>query len=294
MLQCSAVGVDSLSHMTSRAHGPDGSLREGAPGPLAGKRVLVTRAAHQSDATCRLLRGRGAEPVAFPTIAIEAITEGDSNDDARAALEAHAYDLVVFTSDNGVRGFFDWLRARGLDASAFGHALVAAVGPATAAALEQRGVRVAITAEVHVAEGLADAILASGRSFARALLPGALVARNVLPATLRSVGMVVDVLPVYRTVIASRERAEELAAILPTIDVVMLTSGSSVERLVELLGADAPARLQHTALASIGPVTTETATALGLSVAVTAGTSTTSGLVAAMEAHFEGRRGARR
>ncbi len=252
--------------------------------PLFGKRVLVTRPAHQAAPTATSLRRRGAEPVRFPTIAIEAPPSAQAVRDAVAALAT--YDLVVFTSDNGVRWFFDALREAGLDGRAFGTAKLAAIGPATAAGLERHGLRADLVAEKFVAESLAEGILDAMSPSARVLLPRALVARELLPDTLRAAGMHVDVVPVYQTRTGSVARAAELRSLLPSIDVVMLTSSSTVQRLHELLGADAQALLANTALASIGPITTATANKLGHQVAVTASVSTVAGLTDALEAHF--------
>ncbi len=113
----------------------------------------------------------------------------------------------------------------------------------------------------------------------RVLLPRALVAREILPQTLREAGMQVDVVPVYRTVSASTERRRELIELLESVDLIMLTSSSTVENLCALLGDDAVSKLSRCKLASIGPITTQTAEALGLKVWVTAEISTSVGLV---------------
>jgi uroporphyrinogen III methyltransferase/synthase len=258
--------------------------------PLFGKRVLITRPAHQASSTARLLMRRGAEPVSFPTIAIEELPNPSLALRAVDDLAAGKYRLAVFTSDNGARCFFDFVRARGRDARIFGNCLLAAIGPATAAALTRSGLVPDIVAESYVAESLAEAILARVQP-GPVLLPRALVARETLPESLQGAGFTVDVVPVYRTVEASRARAGELSALLSSIDVVMLTSSSTVESLCSLLGSDAPRALSNAALASIGPITSKTAERLGLRVAVTASVSTTAGLVDAIESWITGRAG---
>ncbi len=248
--------------------------------PLFGKRVLVTRPVHQAGPTMRALRRHGAAPVSCPTIAI-----APPPDEARvrdAARRLADYDLVAFTSDNGVRWLWRALDALGLDARAFGNAKVAAIGPATAAGLRRRGIIPDVVAETFVAEHLAEAILEVAPASARVLLPRALVAREVLPDTLRAAGMRVDVVPVYQTISAG----PQLASVLPDIDVVLLTSSSTAKELCAALGDDAPAQLAHVTIASIGPITSDTARALGLEVAVTATVSTSGGLIDALEAHF--------
>jgi uroporphyrinogen III methyltransferase/synthase len=248
--------------------------------PLFGKRILVTRPAHQAAPTEAALRRRGAEPVLFPTIAIE--PPPDPEPLAAAVRELSRYDLVAFTSDNGVAWFFRELDRQGKDARALGRALLAAIGTATARGLAGRGLRADIVADTFIAESLAEAIAARLEPASRVLLPRALVAREALPDILRAAGHTVDVVPVYRTVGARGD----LAALLPSIDIVLLTSSSTATELCKLLGADAPSRLAHATIASIGPITSDTARALGLTVAVTATVSTSDGLIAALEEHF--------
>jgi len=254
-----------------------------ANGPLKGKRVLLTRAAHQVAPTVELLRERGAEPVAFPVIAMGPPPEPEQV--TRAARELSRYDLVAFTSKNGVDWFWRELERLGLDAGALGTAKVAAIGPATGASLTERGATVDIEAETYVAEHLAEAILdASLPAGARVLLLRALVAREALPDALRAAGMKVDIVPVYETVPGSVERRDELRQLIGSIDIVMLTSASTATKLCELLGDDAPSQLARCMIASIGPITSAAAIDLGLEVAVTATESTTAGLVEATEA----------
>ncbi len=260
------------------------------PRTLLGLRVLLTRPAHQARGTVALLQRRGAEAVSFPIIAIEPMLGEASVARAVEELAARCYDVAVFTSDNSVRCFLDAIGFANASVAVFDGVRVAAVGPATAAALHERGVVTDVVAETFIAESLAEAILALNPPPSRVLLPRALVAREILPVTLRRAGVTVDVVPVYRTVPASKERAAELACLLTSIDVVMLTSSSTVEHLCGLLGDDAARLLAGTVLASIGPITTGTAEKHGLSVAVTAEVSTTEGLADALERYVERRR----
>jgi uroporphyrinogen III methyltransferase/synthase len=252
--------------------------------PLFGKRVLVTRPAHQIAPTATMLRRRGAQPVAFPTIALE--PSPDPERVRRAVIELDDYDLVAFTSGNGVQYFWDAILAEGRDARAFGKARIAAIGPATARGLERHGLRADVVAETFVAEQLADAILGTLKPGARVLLPRAEVAREILPVMLQEAGMKVDVVPVYRTVTATPDEGKSLRDLLDQIDVITLTSSSTVDKLVELLGDEAIERLEGKVLASIGPITTATAEGHGLKVVVTATESTSPGLIEALEAYY--------
>jgi uroporphyrinogen III methyltransferase/synthase len=262
--------------------------------PLFGKRVLVTRPAHQAGATSELVRSRGAEPIELPAIAL--FPPPDPARVTAAVRELDRYDVVAFTSENGVDAFFRAIEAEGRDARALGKARVATIGPGTAASLRAHGVRADIVPEEFRGEALADAILAdaavaallaSGRR-ARVLVPRALVAREVLADRLRERGADVDVVPVYETRPASAERRAELVGRLEAraIDAVMLTSSSTADSVCDMLGARAAELLDGVVVASIGPITTATAEKRGLKVAVTATVSTTVGLLAAMERHF--------
>lgn len=252
--------------------------------PLFGRRVVVTRPAHQIAATADDLRRRGAEPLAHPTIALR--PPPDPPAVLRAIDRMDEVDLVVFTSPNGVDWFWRALDEAERDARAFRRAEVAAIGPATAAALRGRGVRADIVAPRFVAEELATAILdARGERRGRVLLPRALVAREVLPDTLREAGFEVEVVPVYETVPATG--TEALVATLDEgVDALLFTSSSTVDNLVARLGEEAKPRLEGITIASIGPITTATAEGHGLTVSVTADVSTGPGLVDALEAHY--------
>ena len=122
----------------------------------------------------------------------------------------------------------------------------------------------------------------------RALIPRALVAREVLPDVLRQARFLVDVVPAYETHKASSERRAELIDRLEnkTLDAVMLTSSSTADSLCDLLGDRARELLSGVLVASIGPITTATAEKRGLTVGVTAAESTTRGLIDAMEAFY--------
>ncbi len=262
--------------------------------PLFGVRILVPRTERQAQKTSRAIRERGGDARELPLLRIEPLPSTAALDDALNQLSA--YDLVVFTSDNAVQRFFQQLEAARLDARAFGSARIAAVGEATAQALAQRGLRADVQPAEARAEGLVSALLSDLSSRApatrtsRVLLPRAEVARDVLPAALRAAGIEVDVVALYRTVPTGSEHRERLVAWLERgeIDVVLLLSGSMVRSLVELLDGQVE-RLQGVTLASIGPVTTEEAHALGLQVQVQAEKATVPALLDAVEAHVRTR-----
>ncbi len=267
----------------------DSSARDAlAAGPLLGKRVLVLRAREQAAETARLLRERGAEPVELP--AIEIVDPPDPTRVETAMRDLGRYDLVAVTSANGAVRF---MRALERDASRLDGVRVAAIGQATAEALAAFDVRPDVIPGDFVGEALASAILfdppiaerlAHGAPV-RVLVARALVARDALPEALRARGVDVDDVPFYATRAVGGGPHDELARRLHegSIDVVLLTSGSTVDHLCDRVGKSAPDALARTFVASIGPVTTARALERGLRVDVTASTSTLSALISAVE-----------
>jgi uroporphyrinogen III methyltransferase/synthase len=264
--------------------------------PLEGKTVVVTRPREQASSLLEPLQHLGAEILLAPTIRI---VPRPFDDEARAAVAAlPEYGLVVFTSANGARVFFDHLAQAGASpGAALAGAVVAAVGPVTAAALEGRGVVCDVVPDDFVAEGLVAALDERGLapSGLRALIPAARDARAVLPDALRARGVLVDALTVYDTEPAAS--LDVAPARIEGADFITFTSSSTARQFVALLeGAKAAGddgrtlaeRLAAAALCSIGPVTSETLRELGLPVAVQALESTAAGLVAAIAASARG------
>ena len=258
--------------------------------PLFGKRVLVTRAREQAGSAAALLRDRGADPLVVPTIEIHPPSDPSAMIDAVSEM-GERYDWVVLTSANGVERLIAEVTRQGRDARAFGKARIAAIGPGTAAALERGGLRADLVAKEHRQEALAAELLAQldpSAGAPRVLLARAEVARDVLPDILRAAGCRVDVVSVYKTRSPPRALLEGLAALLDAgeIDVVTFTSSSTVEHLCDALEARAATLLARTCVASIGPITTETAKKRGIRVDVVAAEYTILGLVTSLEKHF--------
>jgi uroporphyrinogen III methyltransferase/synthase len=256
-----------------------------ADGSLAGRRVIVTRARAQAGELVRLLEERSAEVLVCPVIRFEDPDDWGPADAAIASIRD--YDWVVFTSRNGVDRFFARLASRGLDARALADACVAAVGPATASALERHGIATDLVPNERVAEGLLAALEARGpvRGLS-VLIPRAQEAREVLPDELAARGAKVDVAPVYRTVgegAAPEPVREALAG--GSADAILFTSASTVKRFAALF-APSPLKevLAGVMAASIGPVTSDAARELGLCVAVEPDEYTTPALVDALAA----------
>jgi len=253
--------------------------------PLFGRRLLVPRPEHQAAATAEAIRRRGAEPIVIASIEIAPPPDPEAL--RSAARGVQNYDFCLFTSANGVERFFAALTEVGRDARAFGSCKVGAIGPKTAQSLVPHGIVADLVAREFVGEALARDILEIG-SVRRVLIPRALVAREELPELLRAGGMTVDVVPAYETRPAGGPHRQRLVELLEQgeLDVVLFTSSSTVDSLIELLGPNAAGLLSRVTLAAIGPITCATAQRHGLEVAVAAETYTVEGLLDALEQHY--------
>jgi uroporphyrinogen III methyltransferase/synthase len=259
--------------------------------PLFGKRVLITRTRRQASNLARLLADEGAIPVELPSIEIEPIEDREAVEAAIERLRSGDYAWAGFTSANAVELFFEHLADRSLDARAFAGARIFAIGPATAAALVERGLRADVVPAEYVAEAVVEAMTPHVRSGDRVLLPRAESARAELVRGLEALGASVDEVPIYRAAVPSEASPEVLADLRAgKIDVATFTASSTVRNLVAMLG-DVSALTGETRplIACIGPITAETARELGLTVDVMASEYTVEGLVAALRDHFVGR-----
>ncbi len=240
-------------------------------GPLAGRTVAITRARAQASELAARLRELGARTVETPTIRIQPL--------AGPPPELSAYDLVCLTSPNGVVSLYDRIQLAGGDARAFAETTIAAIGPGTAAALAERGLRADIVAERFVAEGLVEAL--GQHPVRRALVARAAVARDVLPDALRARGAEVDVLPLYET--RAGDPAPDAVGRAQAADYLTFTSSSTVRFWLQAVGAPwTPS--PSTRIVSIGPVTSATLREAGVEPALEATRHDIEGLVATLVA----------
>ena len=246
---------------------------------------MVTRAREQAGDLVRALQQHGAEVITAPTIRIEPLA--DLAPLGAALADLSRYRWIVFTSRNTVDIVFDRLPSWGFEPRSLGRAAIAAIGPATAAALARRGVPPALVPERYVAEAVIVALARVDElAGARILLPRALEARDALPDGLRARGAVVDVIPVYRTVPVTGDGPALAGEILAgRCDVVTFTSSSTVRHFVDQVGRAAATSGRFVA-AVIGPVTAATARELGLRVEVEATEYTVPGLVDALARYY--------
>lgn len=228
--------------------------------PLFGRRVLVTRAAHQAGKLSDGLRALGAEPVEVPVLEIQPPASYEFLDIALRQLAK--YDWLILTSTNAVHALVERIAALGIVASPPG-AKVAAIGSATAQAAKDAGFTVDLTPESFVAESLVSKLKGQigGR---RVLLARAAVARDVIPDALREVGAIVDVVDAYQNVVPAGAPRQLRQAIAQGLDAATFTSSSSVSHLAEVArAAGIPFPLTGVPAVSIGPITSQTLRELG-------------------------------
>ena len=253
-------------------------------GPLAGKRVVVTRAREQASEFAEKLRTRGAEPVEFPLIRIVPPAEGYAALDD-ALIRAGTYDWVCFASAPAVHAFCDRLMHAGKDARALATARIAAVGPATSAALAARGLIADFQPQATTGAGL-GAELPGEVGENNILVPRAKEGDEGLIEALTARGAVVDAATAYENVLDGVGADEVRQRLLSgTVDAVTFTSSSTVKNFVAALdGAALPASVT---VACIGPSTAKTAREmLGREPEVVASEHTMEGLTAALEEFY--------
>ena len=237
------AAVDRVRAPAIAVFGPVVALRERLAWferrPLAGLTVAVTRARAQASELAARLQSLGATVLETPAI--------------------------------------ERLAAAGHDARALAGTRVAAIGPGTAVALREHGIRADIVPERFVAEGLVEAL--AGVPVTRALIARAAEARDLLPDALRARGATVDVLALYETVAEPLSESELAAA--RQADYVTFTSSSTVRFFFHAIG---PAPLEGARLVSIGPVTSTALRERGLEPDVEASRHDIDGLLDALVA----------
>ena len=227
--------------------------------PLFGQTVLVTRTRQQASELTAQLTELGANVLEAPTIEL---VDPVTWDEVDACFEnLGAFNWVVFTSANGVRAAWERIRLLGKDARMFFGLRVGAIGPTTAAALEQIGIVPDVIPEKFVGEELAAALKGTiGEKHlhgARFLLLRADIARPVLREQLEAAGAEVHDVAIYRTVRPDALPEDVLEALREgKVNWITFTSASTAQNLFELLPADLREKVAGIRKLSIGPVTT--------------------------------------
>lgn len=226
------------------------------PLPLAGKRILVTRARRQAGQLSAELTKLGAEAIEIPAIEIAPPESFEVLDGALRNLQD--FQWLIVTSANAVRAIGERCAALGIPAQRFSHLQIAAIGSTTARALQDAGLFVSVVPKEYVAESLLEALAGRVES-ARVLIARAAVARDVLPETLARCGARVEVAEAYQTVVPrdSVAKMAEVFAFGPP-DAATFTSSSTVTNFFQLLREAGLDRPEGMLAVSIGPITSAT------------------------------------
>jgi uroporphyrinogen III methyltransferase/synthase len=249
--------------------------------PLFGQVIGITRPDGQADETALRAVELGAQPVFIPTIEIAPPDDWGPVDSIIERIEA--FDWIVFTSVNGVRNLLDRILQQGRDMRALGKAKLAAIGPATADAIQRYSLKADLIPTEYRAESLAE-VLRPHAVGKRVLWARASRGRDVLRSELQACCAELTEVVVYQNrdvehlpspLVQQIERGD--------LDWITLSSPSIARSLVRLLTPQARSQLgSKTKLASISPVTTSAATESGLAVTVEAATYTWDGLFQAI------------
>jgi uroporphyrinogen III methyltransferase/synthase len=249
--------------------------------PLFGKRVVVTRSRDKASDLVRQLAELGADVLEIPTISIQPPKNLAPLREAIASIGT--YDWLVFTSPNGVDGFFREFYRKHPDIRDLGGLQIAAVGTATAKKVAEHHLAVDLQPEEFTGEALLATFKKEiGCENLKFLLPRGDLADKALARGLEDLGGMVDDLEAYQNVPATEDVNGHRARLLAEgADCLTFSSSSTVTNFCALM--DVPGLLKKfpkMQVVSIGPQTTKAAKELKLPVAAEADPHTIPGLVA--------------
>ncbi len=254
--------------------------------PLFGKRFLVTRPREQAVAFVALLQQQGAETICIPTI--EIVPPEDLQPLDAAILQLSTIDSLILTSANGVAAFFERLTEQQLDLRSLAGVQLVAVGPKTAQALEQRGLRPDLVPKNYHAEGLVAELLAQGVAGKRILYPRAEIARTLIIDKLKEAGAEVLAPVAYRT-IRPTGKEEMIRHLLSAeeLDGICFSSPSTFDNLLAMFGDELKQLQGQAEFLSIGPSTSKAIRKQKYQVALEPQHSTLDDLVTAMVEYYK-------
>ena len=254
--------------------------------PLAGKRVVVTRALEQSQSLVDALRDAGAEPVLLPLVAF---APADNLEELDACLRnSTRFDWVFFTSQNALRAVLQRCVALGLPLDkVFADMKIAAVGPATAEAVTAAGLPVNFISRMHTGVALAEELSAETQN-KRVLVPRSDRANPDLIEVLNLHGWQVTPVVAYKTVSPSSDSPDLQESLLHADpDAILFFSPSAVHHLRDLLGTNRFRDLsRQSVFVAIGPVSETALKANGVDRILLAADTTVAAAIATLSEYF--------
>jgi len=261
-------------------------LRATSESVLAGKRVVITRAARQSVELIDNLGRLGAIPISLPLVAFSAPEDYGPMDAALDRLEQ--FDWIIFTSENAVRAVVKRAGVRGNLRNVAGRrSRAAAVGPTTATAAERAGFLVDYQAQTHSGAALANELGEKLRG-QTIFLPRSNRANPNLPQLLRNYGAEVTEVIAYRTVTPVNLDEEKIAAIVNgEVEAILFFSPTAVEHFLGTVGKEKLRDLQkRLAITAVGPITANALHQAGVDTLLVAEDTTADALITALDKHF--------
>ena len=225
------------------------------PGPLSGRKILVTATEIIARPLAEYIRRLGGEPVVMSLIGVK----GQEMSSIKAVLTSPGKRWLVFTSRNGVRFFFEQMKKEQVDIRSLGDSRIAVMGAGTRKEMENWGCYADLVPEQSCSESLAKALCENVQYDEEICLFRAEEASDVLTKRLREKQYRVVDIPTYRTEIMWKKR-ELLREMLEDVDAVTFCSASAVSAFVQMTeGHDLVAKT-----ICIGPVTAQAAKKAGL------------------------------
>lgn len=261
-------------------------MSESFQSSLAGKRVVITRMAAQSEDLARELSARGATPVVFPLVSFAEPDDFAPLD--RAIAEMPQFDWLILTSAQAVRAVIERAATLRQPLRRTGWRLrVACVGPVTSDSARKADLPVEYVAVTHNGVALANE-LGSKLQGAKVLLPRSDRANPDLPVALTRFGAKVTEVIAYRTLRPAAIDQDELNKIANgQADAILFFSPSAIQHFAGLVGARQLQQIQgKLAITAVGPVTANALREAGVQRAVVAQDTTAVSVLEALEEHF--------
>ncbi|MCL1865494.1 MAG: uroporphyrinogen-III C-methyltransferase [Spirochaetes bacterium] len=240
--------------------------------PLFGKKIVVTRTRNQSSKLLKALSSLGAKAIEFPTIEIKKTEDMSLLRSSLSNIEK--YNWVIFTSQNAINIFFEELFVFGKDSRALKDTKIAVIGRASGDELKKYGLIPDIIPEKFVAESLLEEFEGRNISNQNILIPCSADARMTLKEGLIRMGAEVDRIHIYNSAKPSYDN--DTLKKIKDADMITFTSSSTVSNFFSICPET------NAAIASIGPVTTDTIISHGFKPGITAEEYTIEGLVEAI------------
>ncbi|AQX53588.1 uroporphyrinogen-III synthase [Priestia flexa] len=226
--------------------------------PLFLKRVLITRQAEQAKSFTAAIQAVGGIPLTVPVLSF--VPAANRTYIQRVLEQLHTYQWIIFTSQNGVEFFFQWLNLLNINSGLAKSCKIAVVGKKTGEALKKRGIKPDVTPEEYIAESLLEALMKEAKPHEKVLVVRGNLARPILLQGLDEKGYSVTDLVMYETVQNKASRTE-LQHAVEKADIITFTSSSTVNFFVDMMDSkqDWLSVINEKVVVCIGPITAQTA-----------------------------------